>query len=440
MLRFPLHTKLHLPVEDGRVVTGTSFTPDFPGWGGWMRLSCIAAELEGVTLQISLREAKKVFHRVWVERKDDELCLCLTWRQASFSPRKESTGPPELHLQEHKNVQEVWQDHRKWMDKIWPRQTTYTSGWVNKIPCAVYVEMWTGSGTITHTFSDLVGLMTTMYDAGIPENALLYFWGFHAPFDTNYPNYWPAEELGGEDGLMAVVETARNFGYRLMPHFNYWGCDPRLPVYQELQSEQVRNRYGVRQGWRVDGEPPIDYIRPGSRRWRDLMTTISQRFVDKFPVDAIFLDQLGFFVDDPGCDFDAATLQYILQLQAACPQVVLAGEIFHQRCRSLPLWQVWGTPWCGLPVQENLSHSTMWRDLFSDHMTMIAHMGMPAAVPVRDSWPAYYWYPGRYGIKKAAQRANKWHRAIGAVPCVRVNYQEYGLDDLAVRILKNQDS
>jgi hypothetical protein len=64
---------------------------------------------------------------------------------------------------------------------------------------------------------------------------------------------------------------------------------------------------------------------------------------------------------------------------------VLAGEIFHERCRSLPLWQVWGTPWCGLPVREDLPHATLWRPLFADRITMVAHMGMPAAVPVRDS-------------------------------------------------------
>jgi hypothetical protein len=295
--------------------------------------------------------------------------------------------------------------------------------------------MWTGSGTITHTFEDLVGLLNAMHEAEVPKNSLLYFWGFHAPFDTAYPNYWPANALGGEDGMTAVVDAAHHFGYRLMPHLNYWGCDGHLPIFENFRGEQVRDRNGVRQGWREKGHPAIEYIRPNCREWRDLMAEVCHRFVERFSVDALFLDQLGLFFDDPGCEFESATQGYTERIQEACPGVVLAGEVFQERCRSLPIWQVWGTPWCGLPVREDLEHATMWGKLFSDEIAMVAHMGMPASVPVRDSWPEYYWYPDHYGMEMAVRRANDWHGAIGAVPGVRVNFREFGLDDLAIAVL-----
>jgi len=58
-------------------------------------------------------------------------------------------------------------------------------------------------------------------------------------------------------------------------------------------------------------------------------------------------------------------------------------------------------------------------------------------VPVRDSWPAYYWYPEFCGNhQEAVRRANAWHRAIGAVPCVRVNFREFGLDETATATLQ----
>ncbi len=165
------------------------------------------------------------------------------------------------------------------------------------------------------------------------------------------------------------------------------------------------------------------------------MADVCDRFVSRFPVDLLFLDQLGHYVDDAGCDFDRATVQYVDSIQAACPDVALVGEMFHERCRSLPLWQVWGTPWCGLPVREDLKHATMWRELFGEDFTMLPHMGMPGAVPMRDSWPAYYWYVEHYGAVEATRRANRWHRLIGVAPSVRVNYREHGLDDVAVEIL-----
>lgn len=431
--RLPLNAKLHVPCEDGRIVA--ALPEDSPPWGGWLRASCIGVELDGAILQLSLRSPKKAFFEAEIGRERESLLLSLTFRHTSCAGDDPADPPPELVLREHKHMAEVWQDYRAWMDRAWPCQPAFTPDWTKEIPAVVLVEMWTGKGTITHTFDDLDRLLGAMHDAGVPTGTLLYFWGFHAPFDTRYPEYWPASELGGEAGMSRVVETAARLGYRLMPHLNYWGCDGRLPVYDQLRGEQVRDRSGVPQGWRVEGEPPIEYIRPSSSAWRELMADVCHRFVSEFPVDALFLDQLGFFADDPGCDFDSATPRYIESMQAACPGVALGGEMFHERCRSLPLWQVWGTPWCGLPVREDLEHATMWRDLFGGDFTMLPHMGMPGATPMQDSWPAYYWYVEHYGPVEATRRANRWHRSIGAVPSVRVNFRQFGLDDVAVEIL-----
>jgi len=437
VIRVPAAARLHIPAEDGRVVDGKAFPQGGAPWGGWLRVSCMAVEMDGAAVQISLREPVKSFTEVRVERDQTGFRLILSWRAAACAECPSAYGPPQQMVREHTIPDEVWQDYKKWMDRAWPQKPFFSPDWVKKIPSAAYVELWSGSGKITHTFQDLLGLLEAMHRAGVGKNCLLYFWGFHAPFDTAYPDYWPATELGGEDGLARVIDTAQRFGYRLMPHLNYWGCDARLPIYARFRHEQVRDRNGNPQGWRVEGEPPIEYIRPGCREWREHMAEVCQRLVTRFPFDALFFDQLGNFVDDPGCDFETATQLYSEGIQQACPGTVLAGEIFHERCRSLPLWQVWGTPWCGLPVREDLPHAALWRPLFADRITMVAHMGMPAAVPVRDSWPAYYWYPEFCGNhQEAVRRANAWHRAIGAVPCVRVNFREFGLDETATATLQ----
>jgi len=431
--QLPLHARLHVPCENGRVIDARS-DASLP-WGGWLRASCVGVEVDDASLQLSLRTRNKAFVEAMVSRNGSALQLTLTYRLASYAAGDSAEPPPKPVLCERPGMADVWQDYRKWMDTAWPRQPFFEPDFAKRIPAVVLVELWTGNGTITHTFEDLVRLLGSMREAEVPKGTMLYFWGFHGPFDTRYPEYWPAPELGGEAGLSRVVETAAKLGYRLMPHLNYWGCDGRLPEYEQLRADQVRDRSGAPQGWRMEGEPPIEYIRPSSSAWRDRMAEICHRFVSSFPVDALFLDQLGLFVDDAGCDFDLATTQYIEAMQNACPGVALVGEIFHERCRSLPLWQVWGTPWCGLPMNESLEHAEMWRELFGGDFTMLPHMGMPGAVPMTDSWPSYYWYVDHHGPEEATRRANRWHRRIGAVPSVRVNYRQYGLDDVAVEIL-----
>jgi len=434
-IRFPLGARIHVPCEDGRVVEGQKLPVDFVPWGGWLRVSCMAVEFEGAALSISFREDRASYLMAYAEREENDVLITMTQKGFAWS-KKELPEPTPPVCAEHANVDEVWREHRRWMDKAWPTQPAYSPDWVREIPACVYLEMWTGDGTITHTFDDFARMLEAMNGAGVPEGTLVYFWGFHAPFDTRYPEYWPARELGGEGGMSKVVDTARRYGYRLMPHLNYQGCDGSLPIYEKFKHAQARDAEGNPCGWRVEGEPSIEYIRPSCAEWREHIADVCARFVSRFPVDALFLDQIGYIADDPGCNYDVAVPEYIDTLQSACPNVVFGGEAFQQRCRSLPLWQVWGTPWCGLPVREDLEHATMWRELFADGSTLTAHMGMPAAVPVRNSWPAYYWYVDYYGADEAARRANRWQRSVGAVPCVRVNFREYGLDKTALEILK----
>jgi hypothetical protein len=66
------------------------------------------------------------------------------------------------------------------------------------------------------------------------------------------------------------------------------------------------------------------------------------------------------------------------------------------------------------------------------------HQGTPAAVPVPHTWPSYYWYIGHYGQPEAVRRAHAWHQGVGGVPSVRVNFREYGLDPVALAILKGE--
>ena len=157
--------------------------------------------------------------------------------------------------------------------------------------------------------------------------------------------------------------------------------------------------------------------------------------VERYKMDMLFLDQIGLFINDPDCDFDTATTDYLHAIQTACPAIPLAGEIFQEKCRALPLWQMWGTPWCGLPEHRQLQPAFFWQDIFQHRFRTLAHMGMPAAVPVTNCWPAYYWFVDAYGPKTAARLAASWHERAGTIPCARLNYRNDGIDPIARSIL-----
>jgi hypothetical protein len=432
-IELPLSARLHLPVEDGRIFDASA--PVGFAWGGFPRASCVGVECpEGVRL-LSVRDKRKGNLNVHAVREERKLRLDWTWSLKLSQGAISADNPPERHDKTFNSLSDAWSDHRQWIDEVYPVNRSKFPDWVNDIPACVMIEMWTGTRRIKHRYEDLKRLIADMRTARIPRHALLVFWGWHAPYDTKYPDYWPADELGGESAFAELADAARDAGYHLVPHTNHWGCDGTLPLYQQFKDDQLRDEHGQRIGWRVEGEPPIEYIRPTNSAWRDMLTERLRTLTGKYGIDTVFIDQIGFYYDDPMADVEAGARQLADQLHQACPGVAFMGEMFHDRSRFLPIYQTWGVPWCGLPVQEQLAHSDMLGRLFGGSVVMVGHEGMPAAVPVRDCWPSYYDYVQHHGMEEAARRAHAWHLDTGVVPTARVNYNEYGLDDKSIAIL-----
>jgi len=430
--------KLHIPAEDGRcldktVPVGTIWQKRFPAW----RATCMIIQYPNEFILLSTRDKRECYPSFRIEKTEKEFKVSWTWTLAAHLKLSANESPPEFHIDSFNSLDGAVKDYRKWMNYAWPIQQPPSPKWLSKTRLLVMFELWTGTGHITHTFNDFVDLIEALVKEGAPSHTIIYFWGWLAPFDTNYPEYWPAKDLGGEEGLKRVVEAARKANFHLLPHCNWWGIDSNHPDFPKFRDNQVCFRSGERCGWRSPGEPTIEYIRPTYQPWREFVTGKIAKFVNTFELEAVFLDQIGAGSDDAQCNFDMGTKQYVATLLDKCPDLLIAGEFFHERYRDLSLWQIWGTPWCGLPVQEVIPHSDILGQLFGKDFRMFAHMGMPAAVPVKHCWPAYYWYVDYYGAKEAARRANNFHRLLGAIPSVRVNFREFGLDSFTKKILQN---
>jgi len=426
--------ELHLPAYDGRVVGADdraeeSINVGFPlPW----RAPFVVVQSADAAHLLALRGGADAFPRLRAARTGQGWDLALTWREAAW--RGDTSPPPAVHLASHATWRYAVRDQRDWMQRTLPNQPVSAPDWLAECPGCVMFELWTGTGHIVNDFCDGLRLVEALAQADAPPNTLLYFWGFHAPFDTHYPEYWPAKELGGVDGFRRFVDTAHEHSYRVMPHCNWWGLDGRLSAYASAFADhQVRSRSGERAGWREPGEPPIEYIRPTHAPWRRYVQERIARLVETFGLDAVFLDQIAAWADDPDCDFAVGSHLYAHEMAAALPGVALGGEVVHERFRDLPLFQMWGTPWCGLRPEAIPGRPTeILALLFGDEARFFGHMGTPAGVDVPHSWPAYYWFIEHCGGPMAALEASAtYHRLIGAIPSVRVHPRGARLDPWA---------
>lgn len=149
------------------------------------------------------------------------------------------------------------------------------------------------------------------------------------PYDRDYPDYTPA------DGFAEFIGRAHELGFRVMPHFNYFGVDPLHPLYEELKDCQLRDPDSGSLMWwlwdRVDPAIKFAYIHPGSRRWQAELVDRMAAAWEELHFDAAHIDQTLVVPNHAGGPVDGVTaplgaLNLHRALREALPQVALSGE------------------------------------------------------------------------------------------------------------------
>ena len=162
-----------------------------------------------------------------------------------------------------------------------------------------------------------------------PAQTLLYLAGWRKDgYDRNYPDYTATPALG------PFMAEAHRLGFRVILHVNYFGCDPKHPLYAALKQWQVRDPFsGELQWWEWPAQPPIKfaYINPASRAWREMFVQRMVELAGQVPVDALHLDQTLCIYNDKNGVIDGlncieGSLALHRELRQALPEVVLSGE------------------------------------------------------------------------------------------------------------------
>jgi hypothetical protein len=181
-----------------------------------------------------------------------------------------------------------------------------------------------------------------------PPQTLLYLPNWRRDgYDRNYPDYTAVTNFD------AFVEEAHRLGFRVMPHVNYFGCDPKNPVFAQFKAYQARDPFSKELlWWEWPAEPPIKfaYINPASRAWRELFVARLKEVVSRHHVDAFHLDQTLSIYNDAnglvdGMNFFEGNVALHRELRAALPDVALSGEGLNEvTCRYEAFAQrhVWG--------------------------------------------------------------------------------------------------
>ncbi len=156
-------------------------------------------------------------------------------------------------------------------------------------------------------------------------------------YDQNYPDYTPA------DGFERFCREAHRLGFRVMVHFNLFGCAPTNPEFERFQAFILRDRAGKPQGWNLnDPRNPSRHfdIHPGCSAFRRLLVERVRSVRQTYGVDAFHLD-VSLLMPNPrsgpveGLNVGQAKQRLFAELIRAVPDAAFGGEELNESAFSI---------------------------------------------------------------------------------------------------------
>lgn len=367
----------------------TALSYKYPFW--WNAQFVIGSSKRG-GLWIYSRDANPRLKLLRVRKETDTFSL--TYGIEAEAPLRSRTLQGEWFLDGYEGSWKVPVNlHRDWVERAFTptplQQNASFPAWAARIDCIL--EMWgitKDRPEPLHTFADMENRLREWKKLHDPARTLVYVPGFamHG-IDSQAPDYYPSERLGGKKGFQKFVRSAHTMGYRVMVHTNVLAMTYSHRLFPKFRNHQVVDPFGRPQGWGLDmdgdwlAEPYFAYINPGAREWGDLMKKVIGELIQVYGVDAVFLDQtlLAFNVSN-GPNFLAGMRDHVKRLQRAFPGTLFAGEGLHEQILSaFAMAQIHGID--SIAEVHALDGGAPWRHahpvstyLFQPYTRFVAHL------------------------------------------------------------------
>lgn len=386
--------EVYIPALGGQSIKsntpqGTSLSYKYPFW--W-NAQFILGKIENSGIIIRSKDEKPGLKllRVLKEKETFEI----TYGFEVPAPLDKTTFEAEWYIDfyngDWKNGVDI---HREWLEKTFQlkpyKNHPNFPNWTLDINFTL--EVWGARRdkiNPAHSFDEIRERIKEFAKIYSPSKTLLYLPGFaEHGIDSNAPDYNPSPQCGGEENFKLLIDEAHTLGYRVMIHTNVLAMTFHHRLYKDFKKYQVIDCFGRAQTWGLDmdgdwlPEPYFAYINPANKQWGDLMQKTLGDLIEKYNLDAVFLDQtlLAFNVSN-GENFMKGMREHIQSLQKAFPNILFAGEgINEQVLPALPMAQIHGID--SITEVHGMEGQVSWREvhpissyLFGKYTRLTAHL------------------------------------------------------------------
>jgi len=179
------------------------------------------------------------------------------------------------------------------------------------------------------------------------ERVLVFLSAWDGRYYWDYPNYTVPSRMGGETAFRRLIAEARRLGFKMMPMFGANAANRRQPVWPAIAGGATYkidgDLYNVNWvDWNNDRHQDgwLTYMNLGADAWRNQLEGRIAEIIERFGIDAYFLDIVGGHVNSTTGDMHAGTKRLVDNLRSKYPSVACVGEMPYDALHGfIPMYQ-----------------------------------------------------------------------------------------------------
>ena len=244
--------------------------------------------------------------------------------------------------------------------------------WFRKINLVVSLHGMHWTGYIFSTYARQLEILRWVATQIPPAQVLVFLPAWDGRYYWNYPLYQVEPRMGGEAGFRQLIEEGQKLGFHFMPMFGTNAANRLLPMFPKIADATMAQ---------VDGDPFnlnwVDwdndrhmegwdaYMNLGVDSWREWLAGRISEMVDRYHVEAYFLDIAGGWENNTKADTHEGTRRLVAGLREKYPHVLCCGEMSYDALMSfIPLYHVFS--------------ETAYPDAFQKYCRAFLHLSHPA--------------------------------------------------------------
>jgi hypothetical protein len=242
--------------------------------------------------------------------------------------------------------------------------------WMRRTALVVTLHGMHYTGYVFNDFARMRVILEWIATRFPAERVLAFLPAWDGRYYWDYPNYAAADRMGGEVGLRNLIRAGQALGFKMMPMFGANTANRRQPVFARVADAVAERRDGDRfdlnwVDWNNDRHQDgwLAYMNLGVESWRTWLGGRIADAIERYGIDAYFLDIAGGWVNNPQADMHDGLRQLVETLRRRFPHVVAVGEMHYDALLAvIPMYHSFGQTLVARQVQrygrffQHLSH------------------------------------------------------------------------------------